>query len=236
MHATGADAAAGATGHGEERGCQRLDIEDGLGVRLRARVGRIEAVDVGGDEQRIGIDQRRDHGGEIVVVAQLQFVHRNGVVLVDHRQRAQRQQFLQGGPRIEVTAAVPQIVVGQQHLRDRPFEETLPQANQLRLSERGQRLPFGHRDAAGRLAVQQSAPRRDRTGGHDDHFAPGLQAGGYELGQVERVSRTQPFPVGGQQAAADLEHGAFPRRQDLFGEGRSGLAHGGLSGYSIHAR
>ena len=130
---------------------------------MRTRVGGVEAVDVGGNEQRVRVDQRGDHGGEVVVVAELQFVHGDGVVLVDHRQRAQRQQFLQRGTRIEVAAAVAQVVMGQQDLRHGTVEEALPQPDQLRLPQRRQGLPFGHGHASQRLAMQQAATRRDRA-------------------------------------------------------------------------
>ena len=75
----------------------------------------------------------------------------------------ERQQFLQRRARIEVATPVAQVVVGQQDLRDGPIEEPLPQRDQLRLPECGQRLPFGHRGAGLRLAVQQAASRRHRA-------------------------------------------------------------------------
>ena len=163
MHATGTDTAAGAAGHGEELGRQRFHVEDRLRPGLRPRVGGVEAVDVGGDEQGVGIHQRGHDRGEVVVVAQLELVDGDRVVLVDHRQRTERQQFLQRRARIEVATPVAQVVVGQQDLRDGPIKEPLPQCDQLRLPECGQRLPFGHRCAGLRLAVQQAASRRHRA-------------------------------------------------------------------------
>lgn len=190
-------------------------------VGHRARIGAVQAIDVGGDEQRIGIDQRRHGGRQVVVVAELELVHRHGVVLVDHRQRPQPQQFAQRGARIEVAAAVAQVVVGQQHLRHGALEEALPEPDQLGLAERGQGLTRRHRRTRFIGPWQDRAPCGDRTGRHDHHLAPGRYIGRDELRQAQRMARRQAATIGRQQAAADLQHRAPPRRQRLLRERRS---------------
>src|SRR6185312_1431478 len=80
-HATGAGRATAVAGHRHDLGGQRGDVRDRRGRRVTPRVGAVQRVDVGGDQQQVGIDQRGHDGGEVVVVAELQLVHRDGVVL-----------------------------------------------------------------------------------------------------------------------------------------------------------
>lgn len=228
-HAAGASARASAAGHRQHIVTQFRHVVQGPRVGHGARVGAVQAVDVGGDEQRIGIDQCGHGRGKVVVVAELEFVHRHGVVLVDHRQRTQAQQFAQRGACVEVAAAVAQVVVGQQHLRHRALEEALPEPDQLRLAERGQRLPRRHRRTGFIGPRQDRAPRRNRTGGDDHHLAPGQYVGGNKLGQAQRVAWRQAATIGRQQAAADLQHCTPPRRQRLLRERRGDV--GGVQGH-----
>jgi hypothetical protein len=62
--------------------------------RVLARVGRVQALLVGQDHQRIGFDQVGDQRAEGVVVAELDLVRDHGVVLVDDRDHAQAQQVV----------------------------------------------------------------------------------------------------------------------------------------------
>ncbi|TWH06059.1 hypothetical protein L613_004800000040 [Pseudoxanthomonas taiwanensis J19] len=224
-HAAGAHGAAAAAGHGQHFRGQLGHLGHQPGLRVAARIGVVQAVDVGGDEQHVGIDQGRDDRRQVVVVAQLELVHRDGVVLVDHRQRAQRQQLLEGGAGVEVAAAVAQVVVGQQHLRHRALEEALPQLDQACLAQRGQRLALGDGGAGLGRARQDGAAGGDRAGGHDHHLAPGQHRGGHELCQAQGEARRQPAAIGGQQAAADLQHGTAPGRQRLQVQGQGRVAH-----------
>jgi hypothetical protein len=65
---------------------------DQRGGRVPARVGGVEAVLVGQDDQRLGLDQIGHQCAERIVVAELDFVVDNRVVLVDDRHHAQFQQ------------------------------------------------------------------------------------------------------------------------------------------------
>ena len=58
---------------------------DELGVRVLARVGAVEATLVGEDNQRVGFNKVGHQGGEGVVVAHLDLVGGDRVVLVDDR-------------------------------------------------------------------------------------------------------------------------------------------------------
>ncbi|KAG0763866.1 hypothetical protein G6F22_018335 [Rhizopus arrhizus] len=70
-HATGAGTRTGATSHGQHGLIQFGHVVQWPCVGGRARVGAVQAIDVGGDEQCIGIDQRGDRGGQVVVVPEL---------------------------------------------------------------------------------------------------------------------------------------------------------------------
>jgi hypothetical protein len=58
---------------------------DEAGVGVLARIGRVQALLVGQDDQRIGLDQVGHQGAQRVVVAELDLVVDDGVVLVDDR-------------------------------------------------------------------------------------------------------------------------------------------------------
>jgi hypothetical protein len=78
------------------------------------------------------------------------------------------QQFLQRGARVEIATPVAQVVMGEQHLRDRRIEQGLPEAHQRGLPERGQGLPLD--DA---IAGRADAPATcgNGTGRDQDDFS-----------------------------------------------------------------
>ena len=61
---------------------------DKLGLRVRVRVSVVKPVDVGQDDQQVGIDEARRQRGQRVVVAELDLLDGNGVVLVDNGHHA----------------------------------------------------------------------------------------------------------------------------------------------------
>ena len=67
--------------------------------------------------------------------------------------------------------------MGQQHLRHRPFEEALPQPDQLCLTQRRQCLPCRHRRPGFQRARHDRPTSGDRAGGYDHHFTPGQDIG-----------------------------------------------------------
>ena len=69
---------------------------------IPARVGGVEARGVGQDHQDVGLDQVRDQRGQRVVVADADLVGHDGVVLVDDRDDAEREQRPQRRSRVQV--------------------------------------------------------------------------------------------------------------------------------------
>jgi hypothetical protein len=84
-HAAGAHAGAGAAGHLLQGRVAGLGHVDEAGVGVLARIGRVQALLVGQDDQGIGLDQVGHQGAQRVVVAELDLVVDDGVVLVDDR-------------------------------------------------------------------------------------------------------------------------------------------------------
>ena len=66
---------------GRHRGHDRHEC----GVAVRARVGGVETVDVAQDHQQVGFEQDRGQRREVVVVAELDLLDDDGVVLVHDR-------------------------------------------------------------------------------------------------------------------------------------------------------
>ena len=82
-----------------------------------ARVGVEQALLIGQDDQRIGLEQVGHQGAKGIVVAKADLVGDHGVVFIDHRHHLEVHQRAQRRARVEVTLAIGQIVVGQQNLR-----------------------------------------------------------------------------------------------------------------------
>ena len=187
----------------------------------RRRIAVVEPVDVGEDDQRVGLDQRGAQRGQPIVVAELDLVDADGVVLVDHRHGAGAQQFAEREPRVQVAAAIAHVVVREQHLPGgEPVrgERALIGVDEVPLPDGGGRLQ--PRDRARLLAVAEPPPaERDRARGDDDDvdaaIAQRLGLGG-ERGDA-RVGLL------GQEARADLDDDPLGRLQigaRLHGFGR----------------
>ena len=70
-HAAGAEHASIA-GHREQRRRDRVDAFDRPRGGIVQRMPAVQAGDVGGDQQQVGLHQRGNRGGQVVVVAQLE--------------------------------------------------------------------------------------------------------------------------------------------------------------------
>ena len=117
QHPARTHGAARATGHLLQRRVAGLHLEQQHRVRITSRVGREQAVLVRENDQPVGFDEVGHERAQRVVVPHLDLVGRHRVVLVDDRYHAQRQQRLQHGACVQVTPAVSQVFMGQQHLR-----------------------------------------------------------------------------------------------------------------------
>ncbi len=91
-HPAGAVAGARRVGHRLDLGRDLADFRNQPGRLVLARIGGVEAVDVGEQDEGVGADHGGDAGAETVVVAEADLVGGDGVVLVDQRHRAPPEQ------------------------------------------------------------------------------------------------------------------------------------------------
>ena len=210
QHAAAADAGAGASGHRFQRRVAGGGFGNEARLRVLARVGRVQAALVGEDHVRIGVHQVGHEGAQGVVVAELDLVVDDGVVLVDDRDHLQRQQREQRRARVEVALAVGQVGVRQQHLgaghavRRQP---RLVHLHQPHLPHRGGGLQFVQFLRPLRPA-QALHPFGDGAAGHHDQFAPLVR-------QCRELARPVADGLGidatafvGDEAGADLDDDA----------------------------
>ena len=115
-HAAAPNAGARAAGHGFQRRIARTALLNQLRRRVLAWVGAEQAGLVGQDDQSVCLDQIGHQRAQGVVVAELDFVVDDCVVLIDDGDHAQPDQSEQRGAGIEVAFPVGQIRMGEQHL------------------------------------------------------------------------------------------------------------------------
>ena len=107
----------------------------------------VEAVDVGEQDQQVGVDEVGDQRGEPVVVAEADLGGGDGVVLVDDRHDAELEQLGEGLVGVAVVGAPGHVVDGEQHLAGHdavPGELLLVAVGQQALA-RPTRRPAGRR-------------------------------------------------------------------------------------------
>ena len=90
---------------------------DELGRGVLMRIGSIETIDVRERHTQIGRNQTAHKRRQCVVVAKLDLIDGNGIVLVDDRHHAQLNQAQQGVARVQVGRAASRIVAREQHER-----------------------------------------------------------------------------------------------------------------------
>ena len=105
------------------------------------------STSVSSDEE-IGLDERGDQRAQVVVVADLDLLDGNGVVLVDDGQHAELEQGEQRVARVQIARPIGDVLRRQQHLPDRhavALERDLVVPHQRRLADGGRRLLLGNR-------------------------------------------------------------------------------------------
>jgi hypothetical protein len=168
-------------------------------------------VDVGQQHEALGARHLRDPRGEPVVVPVPDLGRRDRVVLVDHRDRAQCQQSVQRGARVQITAPILGVVQRQQHLRGREaarLEDLLPGTRQPDLADRGRGLALLQPESP-RGQPQMPTPHRDRARGDDDHLLAPLGRAGEIVGEALQPGAVEAAgPAVHQQGRTNLDHQA----------------------------
>ncbi len=163
-----------------------------------------QALDVREEDEEIGLAERGHHRRELVVVAELDLLDRDGVVLVDDRDGARLEQRGQGVPRVVRARAVREVGVREEHLRDEQAdlaEGLLVALHQHALARGGGGLEPGHVLRA-RLQPELRHAEGDGAARHDDEAPAGAAAARRDLGG-------EPVPgVAGEALRADLDDDA----------------------------
>ena len=221
------DRGVGGDGRGVHLGAHpaRADRATGAAeVRLQPRCGRhegdpagpragrrpvVQPVHVGEQHQRARPDQVRHEGREPVVVAEADLVGGHGVVLVDHRHRAQADEAGQRGSGVQVVVAPDQVVQVEQHLPHHqvvPGERGGPARHQPPLADAGRGLQ------AGEVRRAPRHPEQGQTGGdgprghhHQPAVLPQRPTGGEPVDETVHGPLVDPGRRG-QAGGAHLDH------------------------------
>ena len=174
-HAARAHRGTGSAGNRQDLRPNAFHMGNELGVGVRVRITVVKAIDIREDDHEVGIDQARGQRGERVVVAELDLLDGNGVVLVDDGHHAQLQQAQKRVAGMQIRMAICRIAAGEQHRGgdDAVGREHLGiRRGQSRLPNRRRRLQARH-VAGALLDTQGLKAARDGGRRHDD----GLPAG-----------------------------------------------------------
>ena len=190
-------------------------VGDQRRFRIPARIGREQARLIGEDHEHVRLDQVGDEGAERVVVAELDLVGHDRVVLVDDRNHAERQQGEQRGTRVEVARPVGEVRVSEKDLRGLdsvPSEVRFVRARQAHLADGRGRLKFMDLLRTLRPAEPLHA-FGDRSARDQQHLLAEFPQPGHLGGPARDRLEVEAAAVVGHEAAADL-HDDTPRRRD----------------------
>ena len=181
---------------------------DELGRGILVRIGGVEAIDVRERHAQIGRNQAAHKRRQRVVVAKLDLIDGDGIVLVDDRHHTQLHKAQQGVARVQVGRAARRVVTREQHERGE-------QVARMEL------LVVGRRDDAltGRGAGLQARQVTDRLTVEAQH---GIAAGNgarahHDQAPAKLAQRCGLIGKPADKGAVDLAVGAHHRgRTDLY--------------------
>ena len=195
-----------------DRRVDALDALDQPRPRVVRRVGRVEAVGVGQDQQQVRVDQVGDLRREVVVVPDqrvLDLLDRDHVVLDHDRHDVELQQRQQSVARVQVALPVDEVRARQQRLRrgDPALgEQLVPVPEQPRLPDGGEHLPPREVLRPRRPRAEAVAARRDRARGHHDHLAAARADLRHLVGDRGHHRAVEALRARRQQVRAALQH------------------------------
>ncbi len=207
-HAAGADAGLARAADLDVREILRaLDLRYPRGARP-ARVAVVDAVDVREEDQKVGVDEVGDEGGEPVVVAEADLVRGDRVVLVDDREGAHREELVEGAGGVAVVGAAAHVVGGEQDLADADAvagEGGGVAGDEEALAHAGGGLLAG--EVLGAAAESQGGEAcGDGAGGdEDDLFLSAAAALGQDVHECVDPVGVQAACRGGQRGGAHLD-------------------------------
>ncbi len=138
-------------------------------------------------------EQVGDHRGEPVVVAELDLVDADRVVLVDDRHGVALEQGVQRIPHVEVAGPAVEVFVRQQELgrvAAMPAQAFVVGTDQVGLADRGGGLELWQ-VVGPAFPAELAHPRADRAGADQRHLAPAVHHRADLLGQVVDAGRIE---------------------------------------------
>jgi hypothetical protein len=131
-----------------------------------------QAGNSGQDDEQVGLDEAGNQRTQDIVIPELDLVGADSVVLIDHRDNAERKEFFDRVPYSEMTVASSNILPSQENLgrHNIPFHQgILPSLDETGLADGGTGLQAGEiRGPSGHLKLAHS--HSDRTGRNDQHI------------------------------------------------------------------
>ena len=198
------------------------------GPSLGDGVGPVEPVDHAEDDEQGRLQQVRDHGGEPVVVAELDLVDADRVVLVDDRDGVPLEEGVERVPHVQVAGTAVEVFMGQQELCGVPAvpaQALVVGADQVRLADRGGGLEL--RQVVGPAVHAELAhARADGAGADQRDLAARVHDRADLLGEVVNPVGVEGAVWAGEDARPDLDDPRASREHDLVAdqvaEGRRG--------------
>ena len=176
QHAAGPQCSGDLAGIAFDVFADRVDFGQQLGVGMDARILVIESVNVRQVDQQVRIHEQRDHGRQIVIVAELDFLHHHGVVLVDNGNDTPLQQGIERVAGVQIPLAVGHVLGGEKDLGNFaaiPVECIFVSQDESGLTHGGHGLPG--RYGAGALGQLEFAhPGGHGAGGNQDNLSAGV--------------------------------------------------------------
>ena len=178
------------------------------------RIGGIEAVNVGQRHTQVRRNQAAHEGRERIVVAELDLVDGDGIVLVDDRHHAELHEAQQGIARVQVGRATRRIVAREQHERGEQvarMELLVVGRRDDALAGRGAGLQA--RQIADRLAIeaQHGIAAGNGAGAHHDQAPAELAQGRGLIGKPADKGAVDLAIGANHRGRADLYHHRFIR-------------------------
>ena len=213
-HAAGAHRCRRIARRGDNLGIDLMHDRDELGRGVLVRIGGIEAIDVRKRHAQIGRNQAAHKRRQRVVVAKLDLIDGDSIVLVDDRHHTQLHQAQQGVARVQVGRTARRVVAREQHERGKQVTRM-----ELLVVDRrddalaGRSTCLQARQIADRFAVeaQHGIATGDSARAHHDQAPAELAQGRGLIGQATD-KRAVDLAVGTHhRGRADLYHHRFIR-------------------------
>ena len=188
-----------------------VDDRDDFGIIMGPRIVRVEAIDIGQEDEQVGVDEAADHSRQRVVVADFVFIDGDDVVFIDDGNDAHVEHRQQGVAGVHELAPVLGIHAGQQDLADDLAvfaEEPFIRMHEDALADGGEGLLFPYRPGPV-VHVERRHAGIGRAGADEDHLLPLVLEIRQFPDQVFHTPIVQFSRSMGNGAGPDLDDDAF---------------------------